>query len=126
MKKNYNVTGAVIIKEDKVLIAKRTSTGYLGSMWEFPGGKIEQGETPWQALQRELKEELGVDAFVGAFIGESTTDYGDRIVNLKVYFADIEGDPIPLVHDELKWVRLCDLSAVDLAEADKFVVDLIA
>ena len=81
---SYNVVGAAIMKDNKVLIAQRRD-GELKGKWEFPGGKIEEGETPQQALQREIKEELDIDVSVLNRIDSSYWEYTDRNINLSVY-----------------------------------------
>ena len=64
MKKEINVVGAIIIKDEKILCAQRGNTKALASLWEFPGGKIEEGETPREALERELVEEIRIEVAV--------------------------------------------------------------
>ena len=69
------VTAAIIVDSGKVFIAKRKPPGRMPGMWEFPGGKIEEGETPEQCLKRELHEELGIDAAIGRHIGTRVYEY---------------------------------------------------
>ena len=85
MKIHIDVTAAVIIADNQVLAARRKAGSHLAGFWEFPGGKIEAGETPEVCLQRELKEELGITSKIGRFLGESLYDYDVKIVRLMAY-----------------------------------------
>ncbi|MEH6559778.1 MAG: (deoxy)nucleoside triphosphate pyrophosphohydrolase, partial [Oceanicoccus sp.] len=86
---------------------------------EFPGGKIETGELPEACLARELQEELSVEADVGAFIGESLYDYGDKVVRLLAYEVSlVSGEPKLSDHDFIEWVDPSDLMVFELAPAD--------
>lgn len=78
MIKIVDVTAAVIVKESAVFAAKRSPGKHLAGHWEFPGGKIEPGETPEQCLKRELKEELTIESEIGEFVAESIFDYGNK------------------------------------------------
>jgi len=82
---HYLVCAAVIAKENTILIARRPSKGLLGGMWEFPGGKVESGETHAQALQREIREELGCDITVGEVLGKYSHAYTHFRVTLFAY-----------------------------------------
>ncbi|MDR5659627.1 (deoxy)nucleoside triphosphate pyrophosphohydrolase [Serpentinicella sp. ANB-PHB4] len=118
------VTAAIIQKEDKTLIARRGKGEKLAGKWEFPGGKIEKGETPQACLKREIKEELNVEIKVGDYFGESI--YED--IKLMAYLANVEKGEVSLtVHDEVKWVRNKELTNFDFAPADiPFIKKLIA
>ena len=92
----------------------------MGGLWEFPGGKVEPGETPEACLARELREELGVAARIGAFIGESIHTYEFGTIRLLAFEATIEtGAPQPLDHERLSWIAATQLAAVDLTPADR-------
>ncbi|MCB4204268.1 (deoxy)nucleoside triphosphate pyrophosphohydrolase [Deferribacterales bacterium Es71-Z0220] len=113
------VAAAVIIKNDKVLLARRKKGQRLESFWEFPGGKVEYGETLQQCLERELYEELGIIAEAGKIIAESTYNYKDETVNLFAILTNIkEGNFKLTVHDKIKWVKADDLTKYNLAPAD--------
>ena len=117
------VAAAVIEKEGKVLIAKRGKGDRLGGKWEFPGGKIEAGETPQECLKRELAEELGIEAEIGDFICLSSYSYSHIEVELLAYRAShLSGDIRLYVHDQFRWVSLADLPAYDFPEANRPVI----
>ena len=107
------VVGAGIVRDGAVLAAHRR-TPPVG--WEFPGGKVEDGETEAEALVRECREELGVGVAVGALLGE--VPHGPIV--LRVYRATLlTGEPAPLTdHDELRWCAVGELDALDWLPAD--------
>jgi 8-oxo-dGTP diphosphatase len=114
-----DVTAALIVNSGKVFIAKRMIGQHLGNKWEFPGGKVEPGESPEDCLKRELFEELGVDATVSQFFMESVHQYNKGTIRLLAYFiSDVIGDYIPTAHEEIQWVEIEDLLDYDLAPAD--------
>ncbi len=114
-----DVTAAVIWKNEKVLIAQRAPGEHLETFWEFPGGKIEKGETPEQCLKRELFEELGIDVKVGPFIAESRFSYKSKNIRLLAYeVVHLGGDFSLKVHSAVAWVALDDMANYRLAPAD--------
>lgn len=126
MKKQINVVGAVIVKDKKILAAKRGSEMSLPGLWEFPGGKIEPGETPEQALQRELQEELLCSADIGEHIETTAHEYDFGIVTLSTYYATLEaGRPQLTEHAEIRWIPPADLLTVEWAPADIPAVERI-
>jgi mutator protein MutT len=119
MKKQIDVTAAIIVKNNNVFAARRKAGVHLAGYWEFPGGKIEGGETPECCLARELKEELNIITRVGAFVGESIYDYGTKVVRLMAYQVEhLAGDFELIDHDELRWLALDELDSVEWAPAD--------
>lgn len=120
MKRRISVVGAVIFNENnEVLCALRSPTMTLPNYWEFPGGKIKNGEEPQVALVREIKEELGCSITVDEKVEEIEYEYETIIVHLNTYKAQIlEGIPKALEHTELKWVRVKDLNNLNWAPAD--------
>ncbi len=117
--KMQKVTAAILTRNGKVLIARRTADDRLANKWEFPGGKVEDGETPEACLSRELKEELGITARVGALLGESIYHYEHRSIKLLAYQTHWEaGDLDPKVHAEVIWVSVSELDGYDFAPAD--------
>ena len=120
------VVAAVLEESGMVLIAKRREGDALAGKWEFPGGKIEQGETPEIALERELREELGIETVIGELVCTSTYIYEHMSVELAAYVARwISGDIVPLVHDEIRWVAPAVLSSYDFPEANVPVIHAI-
>lgn len=113
------VTAAVIVKNGKVLAARRGPGKHLEGYWEFPGGKLEENETPESCLERELTEEFSISSRVGAYIGESVYDYGEKIVRLLSYEVQHIAGEFKLVdHDELRWLAIDQLADVKWAPAD--------
>ena len=96
----------------------------MGGYWEFPGGKIESGESPEECLHRELREELGIDSKIGSFFGESCYDYGTKEIRLLCYFVDYLGGIITLIdHDTISWLPVHRLLSLTWAPADMPLVE---
>ncbi len=99
------VTAAVIERDGKILIARRKRDDSQAGKWEFPGGKLEAGETPEACLKRELREELGIETEVGAFLCSSRFVYPHMAVELLVYRTSYVSGEIALhEHDRVEWV----------------------
>lgn len=119
MKKHIVVAAAVILNNDKIFAARRKPGTHLEGYWEFPGGKVEDNETPEECLFRELQEELSITTEVGQYIGESVYDYGSKIVRLMAYeVAHISGDFQLNDHDKFCWLGIEELKSIDWAPAD--------
>ena len=117
--KTYLVTAAIIKKESDILIARRAAKKHLAGYWEFPGGKIEEGETPQECLKRELEEELGIVVNVGEFFMENCHHYGGKIIHLKAYLCEhVSGDIILNDHDQFEWVDKSEFGNYKFAPAD--------
>lgn len=113
------VAAAIIVNGGKILIAQRAENQNLAGKWEFPGGKVESGETPEECLVREIKEELGIKIEVDKFFAESIYRYAAGTIKLIAYKARwIEGEYKLSVHSQIKWVKPDELEYYDLAPAD--------
>lgn len=113
------VTAAVIFKDGYVLATRRGPGQSLAGNWEFPGGKVEPGETLAQCLARELKEELGLDVSVGDVIAESEYQYDHGAIRLIALKTEIVAGTLSLtVHDRAEWVLPSRLEELQLAPAD--------
>lgn len=114
-----NVVAGILKKDNKILIARKKEGKSLAGYWEFPGGKIEAGETPEESLVRELMEEMRIKVKVNEYVGESIYDYGNIVISLKGYLAEIlDGQIVLTDHDKYEWVRLDEVSSYKLAPAD--------
>ena len=98
------VAAAVIGRDGKILIARRKRSDTMGGYWEFPGGKVEPGETPEMCLKRELKEEFGIDAEIGPFFASSVFTYYRIPIELVVYSVErFSGEINVNVNEEARW-----------------------
>ena len=129
-KKIIKVAGAAIIDQDKnkVLAGKRNADRLVGGMWEFPGGKIEKGETPQEAAKRELKEEFHDEIQIGPQLGETVSyEYDFGIVKLTVFFAKLLTNNFDLVaHSEVEWLSADEVQKLNWAPADAPLVKELA
>lgn len=115
-----DVAAAIITDgHNRILIARRKPGKFLAGLWEFPGGKIEKGETAGEALERELMEEMELAIQTGERAGESVHAYEDFTVRLVAHYAKIVGGEIKLVdHDSYAWVPPALLENYDMPAAD--------
>ncbi len=120
------VAAGVLEREGRVLAARRKKGSHLEGHWEFPGGKIEAGESPEECLVRELAEEIGVVVEPRGILEVVFHRYPEKNVLLLFYRCDLlEGEPHALECDEIRWVALADLPSLDWAPADiPFVLKL--
>ena len=120
------VTAGLIRCNGKILIAKRSSDGLLPGKWEFPGGKIEPGESPEDCLTRELMEELGISVNIHSFFAETLHDYETGTVRLLGYeVVWIDGEIVTSVHDCVHWVEVKHLASFSFLPADIPFVDAL-
>ena len=127
MRRRLKVVAAVIERSGEFLVSLRHPKGVRPSQWEFPGGKIERGERAEEALVREIREELGVQARVGRLMHQLLFPYSDLDVELQFYAVDIvDGDPRPLSMAELRWVARAELTQLDFLDADRDFVAALA
>ena len=114
------VTAAIIEENGRILIARRKPGARMGRKWEFPGGKVEPGEEPEQALARELEEELAISARVGRLLGRTMFEVDGVSFELLAYRAErVAGEPVCKEHEEIRWVEPRELPSYDLAESDR-------
>ena len=121
--KNIEVVAAVIQKNGKIFATQR-GYGEFKDGWEFPGGKVEPGETQEQALVREIKEELNTEIEVGDLIAVIDQDYPGFHLTLSCYWAQVKSGALELLeHEAAKWLSREQLQTVDWLPADKQLVD---
>jgi len=118
------VVAALILRDGNILIGQRTAAQRHGLKWEFPGGKVEPGENPREALRRELQEELSIDASIGAEIARYEHAYRGRPPILLIFYrvTRFSGEPENQVFHQLRWERAQHLSDYDFLDGD---LDLI-
>ena len=116
MKELYVV--AAIIKKDNKILATQRGYGEFEGLWEFPGGKIEEGETKEEALIREIKEELNADIKVDEFALDLEWQYPNFYLYMSCFMCSLESDIELLEHMGAKWLSLDDLDSVEWIEAD--------
>ncbi|GAA3541172.1 (deoxy)nucleoside triphosphate pyrophosphohydrolase [Aeromicrobium flavum] len=130
--KKIDVVGAVIVSDGLVMCAQRGPAGALAGMWEFPGGKVEPGEAPRAALEREIVEELRCQVAVGNLVTTTTHAYDFAVVTLTTFYcALVSGTPELTEHAEVRWLKPEGLGSLSWAPADipaveKIVADLAA
>jgi 8-oxo-dGTP diphosphatase len=122
------VVAAVILQDGKILVCQRTRHQTMPMKWEFPGGKIEEGEQPRDALRRELDEELGIDATIGDEIARIRHEYkGGSSVELRFYLVqEYRGEIENRIFRDLQWTEPKDLPSFDFLEADMTLVNDLA
>lgn len=121
------VVAAVLVRDGRVLACRRAPGKDQAGLWEFPGGKVEPGESQEAALLREIREELGVDILVGELLDRSVTTSGGRAIDLACFRAELTGEPptTSTDHDALLWVRTTELAALEWAAADVPAVQIL-
>lgn len=126
-RREIDVVGAVIVRDGLVLCAQRGPDGSLAGKWEFPGGKVEHGESGGLALEREIDEELQCVVEVGDEIATTRYDDGRVVVVLTTFWCRIvSGTPQLTEHTDLRWVAPGGLGELDWAPADVPAVELVA
>lgn len=121
---HHIVTAAILHRNQKFLLAQRPANGLLGGLWEFPGGKLEAGETLANSLEREIMEELGSKIVVGKLFGEYQHAYTHFRVTLHAFFCAItEGEPQPIEASQLAWVSLEQLSDYPMGKIDRMIAN---
>jgi mutator protein MutT len=117
------VTAALMEKNGKILLALRKAGKHMGPKWELPGGKVDPGEDPKQTLRRELKEELGIEADIGQYLG--STRFRDAGLHLKILLyrvAHIAGSFVLREHEAIRWVEPRRVDDYDLVDSDRKLI----
>ena len=123
MKRHLHVSCAIIEQNGTVLAAQRSPAMTLPLKWEFPGGKIEAGESPEECLHRELQEELGVTVVTGAALSPATHSYPDFTVTLYPFTCRLASGQVTMYeHHALQWIELQRMHELDWAAADLPVI----
>ena len=122
------VVAALIFREDQVLVCQRTRHQTMPLKWEFPGGKIEEGEQPRDALRRELNEELGIDASIGEEVARIRHEYKNgSAVELRFYAVrEYKGEIENRIFKDMRWAQRSELPSFDFLEADLQLVRELA
>lgn len=124
--KRITVVGAVLVRDGRILAAQRGEGMSLAGCWEFPGGKIEPGETPQETLRREIVEELGCRIEIGELVARTEHVYDFGLVDLATYWCRlIAGEPALTEHAAIVWADAEELAALDWAPADVEAVETI-
>ena len=120
MKKHIHVAAALLFNNGKIFATKRGDSPYkyVAHKYEFPGGKIEEGERAEDAVKRELKEELDLEVSVGGLYASHTFEYPDFIISLYVYECEALSDFVLKEHESYAWISPADLKAEEWAPAD--------
>ena len=123
--KKVHVVAAIIRNRDRIFATQR-GYGEQKDGWEFPGGKIETGETPQQALVREIREELDTGITVGDYLTTIEYDYPAFHLSMQCFWAAIcEGEPVLKEHEAAKWLRAEELDSVAWLPADLTIIPLV-
>lgn len=122
--KDVYVVGAAIMKDGKLFVAQRPDKGEVGLKWEYPGGKIEDGETPVQAIIREIKEELNADIEVESYITTVRYQYTTFHLTMELYLCRLKGsDPVLNEHINSRWITSSEMDGLDWAPADTKIIN---
>ena len=121
------IAAAILFREGRILICRRGEGGSCAFLWEFPGGKLEPGETPAECAVRECREELGVSVRLGPVFARTSYDYPEGSLSFIFYKGEIlSGDPQKRVHPEMRWVRPSELTDYPFCPADRDVVQRLS
>lgn len=120
MEQPLHVVGAILLQGDRILVARRATHKSAPGLWEFPGGKVESGESPAQALEREIHEELGLRIKSLKTFDVSETPVGDTLIRLEVILCELLSDfaGASSDHDKFMWAKASDLESLNWANPD--------
>lgn len=124
----HKIIGVAVIwnEQGQILIDRRRPEGAMGGLWEFPGGKIESGETVTECIRREIKEELGIEIEVGERLIVINHTYTHLQVTLTVHHCrHIDGIPQPIECDEVRWVSLNELEKFEFPQANTQIIEAL-
>ena len=122
----FDVVAAIIIKNDKYFIAQRNRNKHMGLSWEFPGGKVEKGESFEIALKREIKEELNINIAINNKLGEE--NYKDEKINVKLHYflcSHTSGEIYLIEHEDSAWITKNEFKNYNFAEGDSDIINLL-
>ena len=118
------VVAGIVERGGETLVCRRPAASHQGLLWEFPGGKIEKGESPEEALVRELREELDIETAVTGIYDARITEYPEKTVLILFYKVRIvRGEPRPVEEDAVRWVKGKEALNLDFAPADRPVAE---
>lgn len=118
------VVGIIYNAETEILVALRSADRYLGNLWEFPGGKVEEAESALTALQRELAEELGITVLEAQPLMQQVYAYPHMTVNLDVWQVEkYEGEPWGKENQTLRWIKHSDLRTLQFPHGNEAIID---
>lgn len=122
--KKIHAVAAILFRNDTILIAQRPADKPYAGYWEFPGGKIEPGESSYDALDRELHEEIGIELLAAKQLFTHTHTYPDKIVTLDIWLVErFSSEPHAKEGQILQWTRLDNITAFHLLEGNWAIVD---
>ncbi|NES24795.1 MAG: 8-oxo-dGTP diphosphatase MutT [Symploca sp. SIO3E6] len=124
----HKIIGVAVIQDGqgKILIDRRRNQGLMAGLWEFPGGKVEPGETVTACIKREIQEELGIEIEVGRHLITIEHTYSQFQVTLVVHYCrHLGGVPQPLECDEIRWVSLAEIDQFSFPEANAQIIDAL-
>ena len=123
---NNSIAG-IIFQDGLFLVGRRVEGGQMGGKWEFPGGKVDPGETHEQTIIREFHEELGLDAKPGEHITSVTFENNSGTVELHAYrvFLSLEENVTLSEHSELSWATMAEIESLDMVDSDKLLVPFL-
>ena len=121
-----DVVAAIIRKDEKILITQRLDNVHLARLWEFPGGKVEAGESLQMALRREIREELGIEIRINDKVLTLDYDYPTKSVRLHFFYCTVlDGDARPLNVGDLRWVSPDDIVNYQFPPADAEIINIL-